>query len=482
MRKPAKTITVATALKPGYALQKYLKQHDLNFVEASAFRNSELARIADTIANHLEGFDQFATQHVRGKPGKLYSIRKSGLSQEETNDIEVIANILDILDFFSRYQNTADEIILRFKNINPSNAIRRFLAGQWLEIFAYNRIAELAGKFKNAADFEFYANLILQDRNGHAHEFDAVVFINGDLFCIECKTGKFSQTEIHKHFEILGVEAGNGILLGTKLSEANINSVQDRYQITACDTSGFCGTIKELFADADPKLSQNQQTEHRNTLDSLGHMIDKDIDKVADFISSVAGVYAKGNLQGSYGKNDTTPQNSKIIENIAKKLKETRILTEFSKNKRKHEFAYAVNPDPAAVSFIGGDWYKHAVFFIFSKYGHIVCDEVRRNVPMAIGKNTVTIDLVIRIRNCAIYVKVAYSDYEDKAKELAAVSARLPRDIRVRMSFVLVCRQIPDALKKQIASSYPIVLASKTQFENALADMIENGANLNIPC
>lgn len=141
----------------------------------------------------------------------------------------------DTLLSFYQY-NKANKTI--HAKIQERTDVRHFFMGEWFERFICDRICRLFDELK--LPYSYLMNPIVKFTNGDRFELDLVLWVSGELFLIECKTGGDANAHFKKfsnHCKRLLIPPSHGflVILDREDKQSQSDSQFWKFQVTNQD-------------------------------------------------------------------------------------------------------------------------------------------------------------------------------------------------------------------------------------------------------
>lgn len=186
-------------------------------------------------------------QQTKGKKAFRTHLNLASYNPEELALVKQFLNELWDNGFILRYDPPHKEAKQVTLSLQTAPQIVRFFQGEWLEWFAWMKVATLLHERK--VKFSCLRSFIISFSNQDRREIDLFFLINGVTpLWIECKTGEFR--DFNKYQELrkrLKINKSHAILLLLGEPDNRLSSLTGTFEITIVNENTLLGYVSQLL-------------------------------------------------------------------------------------------------------------------------------------------------------------------------------------------------------------------------------------------
>lgn len=164
---------------------------------------------------------------------------------EEAKKIKTFCKALYEYAFVTKYIQTKQNKVLLILNKEPK--IRNFFNGDWLEWYAFMKVASLFAE--RNIEFSYLRGFDIVFPNKEKRELDLFFLVDNQPLWIECKTGEFRDS-IDKYSKLrksLNIDDNHAILLISNLEKEKAKSFSHMFDLSIVTETTFLAYIQTLF-------------------------------------------------------------------------------------------------------------------------------------------------------------------------------------------------------------------------------------------
>ena len=200
-------------------------------------RYKDIRKVYETIKRHLN------------KPNGFHLDLKNSTQSEISASCQLCTTLYDIA-FLSEYKYDKSPRYFIHATPNKIPIAINFLTGHWLEVFIRKTIQDSLKSLPVAIEYTYLINPQIILPNGNDFELDVVFLINGEIYWVEGKTGKY-QHYINKYSHVanmLNLDKNHSFLVLTDVINPNtIYILSKTFDMTIIPVEEFEEEIKYVF-------------------------------------------------------------------------------------------------------------------------------------------------------------------------------------------------------------------------------------------
>ena len=219
---------------------------------------------ADSVINSLsmflgERYQALAPllSHIKRnmQQGRAFSLSIKGYTQQAVSDVCQFCSRLHTLAFLEEYKYFNSPRFLIHATPSTLPSAQNFFSGQWLERYVLQTVQEIINSLRFQIDHRLHFAYLLNPQivlpNGNDFELDLIFYLEGQVYWLEAKTGKYQQhiAKYSKISKILNLDESHALMVLTDISDDQTAALSSLFSMQVCNLGQLRNQLAEIITN-----------------------------------------------------------------------------------------------------------------------------------------------------------------------------------------------------------------------------------------
>lgn len=217
---------------------------------------------ADSVINSLSMFlgERYEAlspllSHIKRnmQQGRAFSLSIKDYSQQAVSDVCQFCSRLHTLAFLEEYKYFNSPRFLIHATPSTLPAAQNFYSGQWLERYVLQTVQGIINLFRSQIDRKLHFSYLLNPQiilpNGNDFELDLIFYLEGEVYWLEAKTGKYQQhiAKYSKISKILNLDESHALMVLTDINNDQTAALSSLFSMQVCNLGQLRDQLIEII-------------------------------------------------------------------------------------------------------------------------------------------------------------------------------------------------------------------------------------------